>query len=261
MAPKKKKFKKVDNSKPNFKKLNINQLEDLNLLNQKNIIGCDETGVGDYLTPIVTAAVFVESNQVQALLDLGIKDSKQLSDQKIKDLFWKIQDQLKFRVNHLTQKGYNNLNKYLNAHEIKMFLHLKSITQLEITDQVNEDLILIDQFASVENTNKYYENLMLSSSLKTDEINQVVYLSEKAETKHVAVACASIIARYHFLKMMEEQETECEMKFPLGTNENVEKVALEFCHKFGRKALYEIAKISFQTTKKIDEILEKEKEA
>ena len=253
------KKKKVDYSKQNFKPLNLLELNEVNILDDKNIIGCDETGVGDYLTPIVAAAVFVEKNQIDELIKLGIKDSKTLSDSKIKELFLLIKDKIKFRVNHLTQKGYNNLNKYLNAHEIKMFLHLKSITQLEIMDKVEEDFIFLDQFASLENINKYYENLMLSKSLKIDEINQPVYLSEKAETKHVAVACASIVARNHFLKMMEEQESECNMKFPLGTNEAVEKAAIDFCNKFGRKALYEIAKISFKTTKKIDEVLEANK--
>ena len=253
------KKKKADHSKQNFKHLDLLELKETDILSNKNIIGCDETGVGDYLTPIVAAAVFIEKNQVDELIKLGIKDSKTLSDSKIKELFLIIKDKIKFRINHLTQKGYNNLNKYLNAHEIKMFLHLKSITQLETLDKVDEDFILLDQFASLENINKYYENLMLSKSLKTDEINKAVYLSEKAETKHVAVACASIVARNHFLKMMEEQESECNMKFPLGTNELVEKAAIDFCNKFGRKALYEIAKINFKTTKKIDEVLDSNK--
>ena len=50
------------------------------------------------------------------------------------------------------------------------------------------------------------------------------------------------------------------MKFPLGTNADVEEVALEFCKKYGRPALYEVAKISFKTTEKIDEMLKQEKQ-
>lgn len=254
-----KKKKQFDFTNKDFKPLKISQLNDEHMLQNKNIIGADETGVGDYLTPIVAASVFVEHSQIEQLIELGVKDSKQLSDSKIKTLFSQIKDLIKYRVNHLTQKGYNNLNKYLNAHEIKMFLHIKSITQLEKIDKVNEDLILLDQFASEENITKYYESLM-NSKLKTDEIKKELVLAEKAESKHVAVACASIVARYYFLEMMQEQEEACDMKFPLGTNENVEKVALEFCQKFGRKALYEIAKISFKTTQKIDELLKTDEE-
>ena len=246
----KKKTKKHDYSKENFKPLKISSLESESQLKGKNIIGADETGVGDYLTPLVAAAVFVEDEKIEELVKLGVKDSKSLSDNKIMEIFPKIQSLIKYRVNHLTQKGYNNLNKYMNAHELKMFLHLKCITALEKYDKVNEDYILLDAFASVDNINKYYENLM-KSRLKTDEIKKEILLAEKAENIHVAVAAASIVARYHFLLMMKEQEEAIGMKFPLGTNAEVEKTAIEFCEKFGRKALYEVAKISFKTTEKV----------
>lgn len=251
-----KRSKKIDFSKTEFKPLVISNYSSEEQLKNKNIIGSDETGVGDYLTPLVAAAVYVPHENIEQLVELGVKDSKSLSDQKILDLFPKIKDLIKFRVNHLTQKGYNNLAKYMNAHELKMFLHLKSITTLEKFDKVNEDLILIDEFASIDNINKYYENLM-KSRLKTDEIQKEILLAPKAESIHVAVAAASIVARYRFLELMKEQEEAIGMKFLLGTNEAVEKQAIEFCEKFGRKALYEVAKISFKTTEKVYEALDK----
>ena len=246
----KKRTKKPDFSKKDFTPLKISNLKLEHEIDNKNIIGADETGVGDYLTPLVAAAVYVDSSNINKLIELGVKDSKTISDNKIIELFPKIKDLIKYRVNHLTQKGYNNLSKYMNAHELKMFLHLKSITMLEKIDKVNEDYILLDAFASVENINKYYENLM-KSKLKTDEIQKEVLLAEKAEGIHVAVAAASIVARYYFLQMMKEQEEAIEMKFPLGTNNEVEKTAIAFCEKYGRKALYEIAKINFKTTEKV----------
>ncbi len=65
------------------------------------------------------------------------------------------------------------------------------------------------------------------------------------------------MARYRFLELMKEQEEAIGMKFLLGTNDAVEKQAIEFCEKFGRKALYEVAKISFKTTEKVYEALDK----
>lgn len=254
MAKIKKKNKKLDFLNPNYKKIEITELVDPIFLDGKNIIGTDETGVCDYLTPLVAAAVFVDHKNIDKLISLGVKDSKEIKDKKIPDLYFKIKDLIKYRISHLTQKGFNNLSKYMNGHELKMFLHLKSITQLEKIDKVDEDLILIDQFSTISSIEKYYHNLM-NSKLKTDEIQKKVVLTHKAENIHVSVACASIVARHYFLLMMKEQEEECQMKFPLGTNKEVEKVAVEFCEKFGRKALYEIAKISFKTTKKVDQIL------
>lgn len=258
-------FKK--SKKPNFEKTNFNSLKIENYtekisLDNKNIIGSDETGVGDYLTPLVAAAVYVPSENVDKLLELKIKDSKELSDAKIQEIFPKMKGLIHYSVNHLTQKGYNNLAKYMNAHEMKMFLHLKSITSLERIKDLKPDYIFIDAFASVDNINKYYENLM-KSKLKTDEIKSQIILAHKAENIHVSVAAASIVARYRFLELMKEQEEAVGMKFPLGTNQEVEKVAIEFCKQFGKKALYEIAKISFKTTEKVYQALDdmaKEKE-
>ncbi|MBR3348184.1 MAG: ribonuclease HIII [Mycoplasmataceae bacterium] len=245
-----KRTKKFDFSKKNFKPLKVSQLNQEHNIKNKNMIGCDETGVGDYLTPLVAAAVYIDNTNVDQLIKLGVKDSKKITDEKIIELFPKIQQFIKYRVNHLTQKGYNNLSKYMNAHELKMFLHLKCITELEKRDNIDEDYILLDAFASVDNIVKYYENLM-KSRLKTNEISKEILLSENGEEAHVSVAAASIVARYYFLNMMKEQEEEIGMKFPLGTNSKVEEVAINFCEKFGRKALYEIAKISFKTTEKV----------
>ena len=223
----------------------------------KNIIGVDETGVGDYLTPLVACAAFVEVSNIEKIKQLGVTDSKLMTDKKILEIFPKLKDLLVFRVSHLTQKGYNNLNKYMNANELKMFLHIKSINHLELTLKVKNDMIIIDQFSNESSIVKYYTTLV-EGKLSAESFVKPVMLLEKAESKHISVAAASVIARYHFLKMMEEQDEEIEMKTPLGTNEIVEKFAMEFVKTYGRKSLYSLAKISFKTTEKIDKIMAEE---
>lgn len=229
------------------------------IFDNKNLIGVDETGVGDYLTPLVACAAFVESNNIDKIKALGVTDSKMMTDKKILDVFPKLKDLVVFRVNHLTQKGYNNLNKYMNANELKMFLHIKSINHLELKLKVNSDFTIIDQFSNESSIVKYYTSLV-EGKLTAESFLKPVMLLEKAESKHVSVAAASVIARYHFLKMMEEQDEELDMKTPLGTNETVEKFAMDFVSTYGRKALYSLAKISFKTTEKIDKIMEGKKD-
>ena len=55
-------------------------------------IGVDETGVGDYFTPVVSVACFIPKNNIDEIINLGVKDSKKLNDKKIitiaKKLFW-----------------------------------------------------------------------------------------------------------------------------------------------------------------------------
>ncbi|MGL5617699.1 MAG: ribonuclease HIII [Metamycoplasmataceae bacterium] len=224
------------------------------IFENKNVIGVDETGVGDYLTPLVACGAYVEYANIEKIKQLGITDSKLMTDKKILEIFPKLKDLLKFKVSHLTQQGYNNLNKYMNANELKMFLHMKSINHLELKEKVANDMTIIDQFSNESSIVKYY-TLLVEGKLSADSFVKPVMLLEKAESKHVAVAAASVIARYHFLKMMEEQDAELEIKTPLGTNENVENFAIKFVELYGRKALYSLAKISFKTTEKIDKIL------
>lgn len=45
-------------------------------------IGTDESGKGDFFGPLVIAGVLVDEKNAQHFLNLGIKDSKKLSDKK-----------------------------------------------------------------------------------------------------------------------------------------------------------------------------------
>lgn len=215
----------------------------------KNIIGSDETGVGDYLTPLVACAVFVPKENVKKLEYLGIKDSKQLTDTKIQELANKIKPMIKYRIKHLTQKGYNKLNSSFNANELKMFLHMGAINSLE--DVIKDtDLIIIDQFSTENSINKYMKRL-IDSTFDFKEFKAPLKLVEKGEGEHVAVAAASIIARDFFVELMKKQNEKYSTVFPLGTNPIVEGFAKEFISKHGFDELENVAKLSFKTTEKI----------
>lgn len=215
----------------------------------KNIIGSDETGVGDYLTPLVACAVFVPKENVKKLEYLGIKDSKQLTDTKIQELANKIKPMIKYRIKHLTQKGYNKLNTSFNANELKMFLHMGAINSLE--DVIKDtDLIIIDQFSTENSINKYMKRL-IDSTFDFKEFKAPLKLVEKGESEHVAVAAASIMARDFFVELMKKQNEKYSTVFPLGTNQIVERFAKEFISKHGFEEMENVAKLSFKTTEKI----------
>lgn len=222
-----------------------------------NVIGCDETGVGDYFSPLVAAAVFVPKQSVYKLEQMGIKDSKKITDSKILQLADKIKPQVIHRVKHLTQTGYNKLNKNLNANELKMFLHMSAINLVE--DKVDSaDIIILDQFSSANSIKKYYEKLG-KSSFNFKKFKTKLKLVEKGESEHVAVAAASILARAFLLEYMEKQNSKWKTVFPLGTNKIVEEFAIKFIKKHGKEKLDEVAKISFKTTDKLFEMLKDKK--
>jgi ribonuclease HIII len=49
-------------------------------------IGVDESGKGDYFGPIVVAGVYVDAGTEKKLRDLNVRDSKKISDRRIKEL-------------------------------------------------------------------------------------------------------------------------------------------------------------------------------
>jgi hypothetical protein len=58
-------------------------------------IGTDESGKGDYFGPLVIAGVLVDSAGETALREMGVKDSKTLSDRRCKELATKIRNLLR----------------------------------------------------------------------------------------------------------------------------------------------------------------------
>lgn len=219
----------------------------INLAN-KNIIGSDETGVGDYFTPLIVCAVFVPKQNVDYLLECGVKDSKKLSDLQILKIYNLIKDKIKSSTMVMSQLQYNNLTqKKWNANELKMMMHMKAITTLE--SKINDiDFVIIDQFANLNSIQKYREKIV-SQGISPDFKSDVNYF-EKGESVHVSVAAASIIARAKLIDVMEKQNAKYNFVFPLGANNIINK-AKEFVKLYGENALYEVAKISFKTTKEV----------
>lgn len=172
-------------------------------LKSKIVIGADETGVGDYLTPLVCAAVFVPAAHFDYFQKIGVTDSKKLSNQNVIKLFAMIKNKIKSSVRSLPQAQYNQLNKIYNANELKMLLHLKAINALSSRLE-NVDQIIIDQFASQKNLDKYQNRLLKNEKDLQQFIVKPIYV-EKGESYHISVAAASIVARAHLLLLMAKQ--------------------------------------------------------
>lgn len=70
-------------------------------------IGTDESGKGDFFGPLVIAGVLVDEKNAQHFLNLGIKDSKKLSDKKMLTLSVEIKKRrriqlLQFQIPNIT---------------------------------------------------------------------------------------------------------------------------------------------------------------
>ena len=73
----------------------------------------------------------------------------------------------------------------------------------------------------------------------------------KAEDKNLAVACASVISRYIFIKEFDKMCDTYKTPIPKGAGDNVDKIGMELVEKYGKDVLDKIAKKNFSNTKRI----------
>ena len=185
-------------------KLNLPYLEydkQQNDENNKNVlsyIGCDEVGVGDYFGGIVCCAAYTNEEISKKLKILHVDDSKKISDDKILTLGAKIKKLCPNVVCVIPPNKFNKLyDKYKNAHIIKTYGHNECITKLKAKVDINTP-VYMDQYCSKDNYLKYLNKLSVIYSVA----NKIDVFETKSESKYIAIAAASIIARYEFIKMI-----------------------------------------------------------
>ena len=210
-------------------------------------IGSDEVGTGDYFGPIVVSATYVSKENISFLEELGVRDSKKITDDKIIEIAPKIVKQIPYVTYILDNSDYNELvNKDTNMNKIKAILHNKVLIDLIKKEQPKYEKIVIDQFC---NPKKFYEYIEASK----EKIKNVTFMT-KAEDQVMSVAAASIISRYLFLKKMDEISKELGVNIPKGAGETVDKVAKDLLNKLGEDKLKEYVKYNFKNTEKIKEL-------
>lgn len=207
-------------------------------------VGSDEVGTGDYFGPIVVTAAYVKKEDVEKLEKLGVGDSKKITDDKIKKITPELIKIVKYRSMILTNKEYNEkYTKDINMNKIKAILHNKVLYQLMTEEKPNVDYIVVDEFAR---ENRYYEYLN-----GIPNIQRNITFMTKAEDKNLAVASASIISRYIFLKEFDKLSDSIHIPLPKGAGRDVDEIGEEIVEKYGEEKLQDIAKVNFKNTDRI----------
>lgn len=215
----------------------------------KNIstIGSDEVGTGDYFGPIVVTASFVDIKNKGMLYELGVRDSKKITDEKIIQIAPTLIKEIPHVTYILKPTDYNRIG-ITNMNKVKAILHNKVLVSLTKKDRYNYDKIVMDQFVFPK---KYFEHI--SSSV--EKVTNITF-STHAEDKCLSVAVSSIISRYIFLGEMKKLNQELGMNIPKGAGALVDNVGADIVKKFGFDKLQEIAKMNFKNTDKIKELLQ-----
>ena len=205
-------------------------------------VGSDEVGTGDYYGPIVVTASYVNKDDIPFLTELGVKDSKKLSDEQILKIVPKIIKKIKYKTIMLSNKEYNkNYGKDMNMNKIKAVLHNKVLTEMVKDNEY--DYIVVDQF---EPESSYYKHL----SEVPSPLKGITFIT-KAEDKCLSVACSSLISRYIFVKKIDKLGDKYGIFLPKGANYYVEDVGIKLVEKYGINVLKEVAKLNFSNTDRI----------
>lgn len=214
------------------------------------LIGTDEVGNGSYFGGLAVVASFVTPDQHDFLRKLGVGDSKTLTDQKIRQLAPILKDKIQHQALLLSPSKYNEVirDRY-NAVSVKVALHNQAIYLL-LQKGVQPEKIVIDAFTSAKN----YDNYLAQEA---NRFSNPISLEEKAESKYLAVAVSSIIARDLFLENLENLGRELGYQLPSGAGTASDKVASQILQAYGMQGLNFCAKLHFKNTEKAKKRLER----
>ena len=212
------------------------------------LIGTDEVGNGSYFGGLAVVASFVTPDQHDFLRKLGVGDSKTLTDQKIRQIAPLLKEKIQHQALLLSPSKYNEvIGERYNAVSVKVALHNQAIFLL-LQKGVEPEKIVIDAFTSSQNYEKYLKN-------EANHFPNPITLEEKAESKYLAVAVSSIIARDLFLENLENLGKELGYQLPSGAGTASDKVASQILQAYGMKGLNFCAKLHFKNTEKAKKFL------
>ena len=219
-------------------------------IGEMSVIGSDEVGTGDFFGPITVAAVYADRQSIRLLKELGVKDSKHLKDPQILQIASELKHAVPFVLLSLDNERYNKMQaKGMSQGKMKAYLHNIAISKL--LDKIKPSMpeaVLIDQFAKPD---IFFGYLKGQDMFQADNI----YLSTGAESIHVSVAAASILARAAFVKKFEALSSEAGFTIPKGAGPAVDLAAAKLIEKKGIESLASFAKLHFANTEKAKRLL------
>lgn len=199
-------------------------------------IGVDEAGKGDFFGPLCIAALKAGGEEIRALLDLGVKDSKKMSDKTILKTAAKIKERFAYAIVMISPKRYNELyESFQNLNRLLAWGHATAIEDLY--RKTNCANALIDQFGGA---------YLVEQAIRSKKIPIQLTQRTHAEEDPV-VAGASILARSCFVEAIDAMSRKAGIEIPKGASSKVLEVARQIANQDGMEALDILCKKHFKT--------------
>jgi ribonuclease HIII len=220
-------------------------------------IGTDESGKGDYFGPLVSAAVFVTHNVAEQLEALGVADSKKLTDKRVHNLAPQIE---RICGSHCAKvivnpEKYNELYEQFqaegkNLNSLLAWTHVRALENILPNLQLVSPLtVIIDKFAD---ENYIQSRLKPEKYIKGNQKTELRLVQLPKAEANIAVAAASIIARYYFLQQLSRLSQAFGVELPKGASDpRIINLGRTIVEQHGESGLSRVAKLHFRTTQRI----------
>lgn len=173
-----------------------------------------------------------------------VRDSKELSDRRCQELASAIREICpgKYQVViEISPEKYNELHEELlrekrNLNHLLAWGHARAIESLITRPECKQ--AIADQFGD----EKYITSKLMEKG------RAIKLLQTPKAERFIAVAAASILARDHFLRRLDQLGKEAGLTLPKGASPEVIATAKQIIGKRGPDALRKFAKLHFKTT-------------
>jgi len=217
----------------------IEKKEEIHIVDFGEQIGSDEVGVGDFYLPMIVVACYMKKGQYQRLKELGVTDSKKMTDKKIREVGPILMKEFEFSKLTLPNEKYNEMyEKGENLNSLKAKMHNRALSNLS-KKHIDVIAIYVDQFVKESTYYKYLDD-------KDEPIVKGISFKTKGEQRFPSVAAASVIARYSFLVYKDELEKRLGMSIPAGAGAKVDKVKKILLEKLGQEEFDKLVKKNFK---------------
>jgi len=166
------------------------------------ILGIDEAGRGPVLGPLIIAGVLISKSDEEKLRDIGVKDSKLLTQEKREYLFNKIINISKSTSIIIIEP--QEIDKAIFSEDHMNLNWLEAEKSAEIINEFKPKTVILDcPHTTPEKYKEYVKNLLENKDIE-------IVSEHKADVNYPVVSAASILA-----KVVREREME-KIKFKYG---------------------------------------------
>ncbi|NPB05740.1 MAG: ribonuclease HIII [Aquificae bacterium] len=195
-------------------------------------IGTDEAGKGDLFGPLVVCGFALTAKVAKEVLKLGVRDSKSVPPDSLEKMAEALMRLGVHRCVVVMPEAYNEVYKKLqNLNKVLSLGHSAVIDALFLETALSR--AVVDKF--------------MKGSYLDCFVNAPVEVREETKAeRYPAVAAASLIARYLYLKKLEELSKLVGMRLPPGSGAEAKRVFQELRAKFDARVLKKVAKLHFK---------------